>query len=130
MSKAPFKFDRLEPNIFLREAPVNRPPKRLIPERRGQQFIPHGTDSVGTIVSDPRRNRKTVQFRYAHDPDSLYEMNAHEFNDRFARLLPPVRAVTVKFRVSMGKFMRAVHQAKTATEALAVAIDRQTVGAA
>ena len=130
MSKAPFKFDRLEPNIFLREAPVNRPPKRLQPERRGQQFIPHGTDSVGTIVSDPRRNRKTVQFRYAHDPDSLYEMNAHEFNDRFARLLPVVHTVKVTFRVNMGKFLRAMHQVTTATEAFAKATERQTVGAA
>lgn len=91
MSKSPFKFQSLPSNLSRLDPAENRPPKRLVPERRGQEFAPHGTDSVGVIASDPRRNRKTVQYRYRHDPDTLHSMDAHEFTDRFARLLPIVR---------------------------------------
>lgn len=60
-------------------------PVRLLHERKGQKFRPHGTDSVGVIVSHPR-SRKSVQFFYRHDPDTLHSMPAYEFTNRFARL--------------------------------------------
>ncbi|MDR6867875.1 hypothetical protein J2Y69_002483 [Microbacterium resistens] len=86
MSKTP-QPEAHRGNIFLREPVLNRPPRRLIPERRGQEFTPHGTDSVGVIISDPKRNRRSVEFFYRHDPDTVHSMRADEFNDRFAYLI-------------------------------------------
>lgn len=67
------------------EFPEPKRPERLVHERKGQKFRPHGTDSVGVIVSHPR-SRKSVQFFYRHDPDTLHSMPAYEFTSRFARL--------------------------------------------
>lgn len=63
------------------------PPKRLRFRRR-DRFRPHGTDSVGIVLTDPQRNRRSVQFRYRHDPDTVHTLKAHEFNERFARIIP------------------------------------------
>ena len=104
---------------------MNRPPKRHADARRGQEFTPHGTDSVGVIVSDPQRNRKTIQFRYRHDPETLHTMQAHEFNDRFCALgATPTRERTVKvtLRVETSKFAAAVHAATVALKSAEASI--------
>lgn len=108
MSKSPHKFERLEPTIFRQHPVANRPPKRLTP-KRGDLFTPHGTDSIGEVVSDLRRNKKTVQFRYRHSPDVLHSMPAHEFTNRFARLRPVTMGeVSIRIAVSTAKFAAAV----------------------
>lgn len=70
------------------EFPEPKRSERLVHEHRGQQFRPHGTDSIGRIISHPR-SRKSVQFVYAHDADTVHSMPGHEFNTRFAELLEP-----------------------------------------
>ncbi len=109
MSQSPLKFERLEPTIFRQHPVVNRPPKRLS-LKRGDLFTPHGTDSVGEVVSDPRRNKRTVQFRYRHAADVLHSMPAHEFTDRFARQVErrAERTVVVRIAVSTKKFTDAI----------------------
>lgn len=76
-----------------REFPDAPRPARLVHVHKGQRFRPHGTDSVGVIVSHPRQ-RRTVQFFYVHAPDVLHSINAYEFTDRFARLFGPRRRHT------------------------------------
>ncbi|MEV4737146.1 MULTISPECIES: hypothetical protein [unclassified Microbacterium] len=109
MSHSPHKFERLEPTIFRQHPVVNRPAKRLT-LKRGDLFRPHGTDSIGEVFSDSRRNKKTVQFRYRHDPDTLHSMPAHEFTDRFAFQVERrrERTVVVRLAVSTKKFTDAI----------------------
>ncbi len=64
----------------------HKPPRRLRVERRRQRFRPHGTDSVGVIISSPD-NRRSVQFYYEHDRDTVHSLPAYEFTDRFATLI-------------------------------------------
>jgi hypothetical protein len=75
------------------EFPEPKRAARLVHEHKGQRFRPHGTDSVGVILSHPN-SRRSVQFIYRHDPDTVHSMPGHEFNDRFARLMPPRRRPT------------------------------------
>ncbi len=113
MSKSE-QYTPVQANIFRRHPVVNRPPKRHTDARRGQEFTPHGTDSVGVIVSDPQRSRKTIQFRYRHDPETLHAMQAHEFNDRFCGLgAKPGRTVKVALKVDTKAFAAAIHAAAT-----------------
>lgn len=70
------------------EFPEPKRAERLVHKFRGQKFRPHGTDSIGRIVSHPR-SRKSVQFVYRHDPDTVHSMPGHEFNTRFAVLFEP-----------------------------------------
>ncbi|WP_433584593.1 hypothetical protein [Microbacterium hydrocarbonoxydans] len=125
MSKAPHKFERLEPTIFRQHPVVNRPPKRL-GLKRGDLFTPHGTDSVGEVVSDPRRNKKTVQFRYRHAVDVLHSMPAHEFTDRFARPVERTREKTVVVRLALStkKFTDAILAGIAPREAARAAVTR------
>lgn len=115
MSRTP-QPEPVQPNIFRSEPVVNRPPKRLRAERRGQEFAPHGTDSVGVVVSDPRKNRRSVEFFYRHDPDTVHSMRADEFNDRFAYLLERRRdrKVAAKLSVNLAPFAKAMKEAADA----------------
>lgn len=70
-----------------RDVPAEHEAPRRLSPRKGDRFTPHNTDSVGRVVSDPRRNRRSVQFRYEHDRGTLHSMDAHEFTSRFCRLL-------------------------------------------
>lgn len=77
---------RHQPQPPYDERDEHRALPRLIVKHRYQEFRPHGTDSVGVIVSSPK-NRRSVQFFYKHDPDTVHSMLAHEFTERFASFI-------------------------------------------